>query len=295
MTLADWIPAITTTSVLALSGLVAALRFGKGFVERAVQHGLDAKLEEVRTRFRKDEEAYKADLRVRDEQITALRSGALSGMATRQETLAKRRLLAAERLWNCVIDLAPLKTISLMASPLDLDAMLARSEGTGRDAQKIQAVAKAMLGPTAHKHDPAPDRERPFLSPITWSLFTAYRQVLVYPLMVLTTMSHGVGGAVLKSPPTEILDVLKAALPELTVYIDKWGASGLHHLVQPLEDRLLKAISNDITGAGSDGDTVAQALDILAKVEAAKAALPGTQTPGMPAGLPGSKPTERPE
>jgi len=91
MTWTDWIPAISTSTLLTVIGFLVGTYY-KAKVEKGVQHNLDQKLEELRAKLRRDEEGLKAELRSRDDQIAALRSGALSGMATRQAALDKRRL-----------------------------------------------------------------------------------------------------------------------------------------------------------------------------------------------------------
>lgn len=63
-------------------------------LKATVQHEFDGKLEALRTDLRKSEESFRADLRAKETDIQVLRSGALSGMASRQATLDKRRLQA---------------------------------------------------------------------------------------------------------------------------------------------------------------------------------------------------------
>jgi hypothetical protein len=99
----DWIPAISTSSVLTVIGVIVGTYY-KAKVEKGIQHSFDQKLEELRAKLRRDEEELKADLRSTDNEIAALRSGPLSGMASRQATLDKRRLEAIEKLWSTVID-----------------------------------------------------------------------------------------------------------------------------------------------------------------------------------------------
>jgi hypothetical protein len=81
MTWTDWIPAISTSSLLTVIAVIVG-PFYKAKVEKGIQHNFDQKLEELRAKLRSDEEQLKADLRSKDDEIAALRSGALSGMAS---------------------------------------------------------------------------------------------------------------------------------------------------------------------------------------------------------------------
>jgi hypothetical protein len=83
VTWTDWIPEISTSSVLTVIGVIVGTYY-KAKVERAIQHNFDEKPEALKAQLRRDEEQLKADLRARDDEIAALRSGALSGMASVQ-------------------------------------------------------------------------------------------------------------------------------------------------------------------------------------------------------------------
>lgn len=98
MSLIDWIPAISTTALLSV--VLWLLRSVISTRLRAsVQHEFDQKLETMRATLRSSEEAFKADLRGKEAQIAALRSGAMSALASRQAALDKRRIEAVDQLW----------------------------------------------------------------------------------------------------------------------------------------------------------------------------------------------------
>lgn len=111
MSLLDWIPAISTTALLGVvlwllrSMISTRLRV-------SVQHEFDQKLESMRATLRASEEELKADLRAKEAQIAALRSGAMSGLASRQAALDRRRIEAVDQLWSAVTSLGPAKALS---------------------------------------------------------------------------------------------------------------------------------------------------------------------------------------
>ena len=121
MNVMDWIPATATTLVLAgllwLMRSLIATRLAK-----SVQHEFDAKLEKLRAQFRKSEEVLKADLRSKETEISALRSGAMTALANRQIALDRRRLDAVDQLWSAVTALAPARVISHMMASIKFEA-----------------------------------------------------------------------------------------------------------------------------------------------------------------------------
>src|SRR5712691_9429318 len=89
--LLDWFPAVTTSGLLAM-----ALWLGRNLIltrlTKSVEYEFSKKIEAVRTQFREGEERLKADLRAKEVEIAALRSGAMTALASRQIAVDKRRL-----------------------------------------------------------------------------------------------------------------------------------------------------------------------------------------------------------
>ena len=86
MQLTDWIPALTTTSLLSCAlwmfrSLITAR------LTRSVQHEFDEKLEKLKSEFRTAETTLEANLAQRSTELESLRAGALSGITQRRALL----------------------------------------------------------------------------------------------------------------------------------------------------------------------------------------------------------------
>jgi len=117
MDLNSWFPPLITTALFA-----AALWLGRNVIStrltKSVEYEFNKKLELVRSQMRESEERLKAELRTKETEIAALRSGALSALASRQVALDKRRLEAVDQLWASVTALGPARAIAtLCCSP----------------------------------------------------------------------------------------------------------------------------------------------------------------------------------
>ena len=78
--------------------------------------------------------------------------------------------------------------------------------------------------------------------------------------------------------------MIKAALPEYSNYVDDYGVSGLHFLVDKLELKLLEEFQVMMSGTEADRSSVQQAAEILKySEELAKEATVGAAQPGVPA------------
>jgi hypothetical protein len=268
MTWTDWIPAISTSSLLTVIAVIVG-PFYKAKVEKGVQHNFDEKLEELRAKLRSDEEQLKADLRSRDDEIAALRSGALSGMASRQAALDNRRLEAVEKLWSAVIDRWQWKHLARLVGSLNMDYVLkvsGKEDGEGRKLREFAEVIWKTAGLDNLKPLESIDKERPFLPPMTWALFSAYRQVLNLPLAQVMVMRAGASQKIL-ADPKPLLDLVRAALPHYSDYLDQFGTGGLSLLIEDLEEKLLAEIVSSLESTASDDKAVTQAAAILKAVE----------------------------
>jgi hypothetical protein len=264
----DWIPAISTSTILAVLGFAIGPYY-KGRIEKGIQYNFDLKLEELRSRFRIGEEEFKANLRTKDDQISVLRSGALSGMVSRQEVLDKRRLEALEKLWGGVIDRWPLKHLSRMVVVINMDYALDAAAQQTEEARRIREFAEVIWkssGLDSLKSMESSDKERPFIPPIVWALFSAYRQILNLSVAQISVLRTGAGKKIL-ADPKDIVALVKSALPHQSKLVDEFGSGALPHLLEELEEKLLAEIIASLNSAASDNRSIEQAAAILKAVE----------------------------
>ncbi len=126
MDLTLWFPALTATALFA-----AALWLGRNVIStrltKSVEHEFNTKLESIKAQIRESEERLKAELRSKEAEIAALRSGALTALASRQMALDKRRLEAIDQIWASVIALGPARGIATLMSSVSFEKAAPRS------------------------------------------------------------------------------------------------------------------------------------------------------------------------
>src|SRR4029077_11024920 len=108
--------------------------------EKWVQHRFDRSLEQFKFERREAEKKLKSELSKQQRELDALRAGALSGIATRNTMLDKRRIEAIEKLWAAVIDLRPFATGTAAVKKIDLVKMLQAA-----NKPQTQQAAAALL------------------------------------------------------------------------------------------------------------------------------------------------------
>jgi hypothetical protein len=258
MQLIDWLPALSTTALLAV-----ALWLSRKLIEtrltNAVRHEFDTKLETVRADFRQKEELLRADLRSKEADIAALRSGAMTALATRQAALDKRRLEAVDELWAAVVELGPAKALSILVATFKFDAVAEEAKKNPKMRQLFEMIGQN-IDPYKFIAVPA-DKARPFLSPIVWALFSAYRAIAMQGLVKVQIVKSGLDADLLAKDA--IAELIKTALPHHQLYVDKVGDKGYHLLLEELERRILDAITDMLAGKEGDTATVQQAADIV--------------------------------
>ncbi|QTL03165.1 hypothetical protein J5J86_20800 [Aquabacter sp. L1I39] len=264
----EWIAAITSSTVVSIAGVIVGAYY-KAKVEKSIQHRYDAKIEEIRSGFRASEEALKADLRAKADQITALRSGALTGLANRYTSLDKRRLEAIDKIWTSVIRRSKLKFAVKVMGGINVDVALDLSRDNGPDGAAVREFAFSiwkLADIDGLNSSDIPDTERPFLPPMVWAMYSAYFHVISHALAQLAGMRTGVGKKIL-SDPAPTLALVKSALPHQSEFIDQHGVSGFTSLIDELEDSLLREIQNSLHNPDADFANLKQAASILAASE----------------------------
>lgn len=258
MNLIDWLPSITTAGLVAtvfwLSRNLIATRLTK-----SVQHEFDKKLESIRTNLRESEEVLKADLRAKETQISSLRSGAISAMASRQIALDRRRLEAVDQLWSTFTILSSAKNVSRVISGYDFEKLLEESARNQRLRESFKIVGNFV---DVKKLDlSGSTKARPFVTPMAWAIFSAYQAIIMQGVAKVELVTSGIGKNFLDKDAT--IELIKAALPHHEEYINKCGDSGYHFLLEELEATLLVEIQRMLAGESSDKASIEQAALIL--------------------------------
>jgi hypothetical protein len=285
VTLADLLPWISlAVSVGTPVAIFAGRNWLKARIERGVQFSFDNKLENLRAQLRRNEEAFKTDLRNKESEIALLRSSVLSGSVGRQSLLDKRRFEAVEKVWTAINDFAQLKGLSAMMSVVNFEALAKRTRDP--NIQMFLDVMGAGAPDVKNAKDISQLKnvardERPFLPELAWAYFSAYTTILFGNLlryMVLKTGLPGVAEVLTNEPAKKIL---KAALPHQSTFIDKHEPGAYHHLLDELEMLLLAELRKILEGEEADRAAIEKAKGIMdavgkadeeAKKDAARAA-----------------------
>lgn len=263
----SWFPAITTTALLSLA-LFLAKNVITTRLKNSVEHEFNQKLEALRSDFRKSEERLKAQLRERDTELSALRSGALSALASRQAALDKRRLEAVDQLWESFNALAPARGIAANLSVIKFASAADQAE---RDPQVREFFEMIGAGFDPKKLDlSGSNKARPFLSPMVWAIFSAIKSIAMYSVMRWQILKSGLGNKDYADHKT-IKNLVVAALPTYSDYLDEHGADSYYYVLEALDQRLLSEIQSMLAGVESDKASLEQAAEIVRQASALQA------------------------
>jgi hypothetical protein len=272
MALVDaFLTALMSAGILGILSLIAGIVF-KPTYEKFVQHRFDRSLEQFKSERREAEEKLRSQLSKQQVELDALRAGALSGMATRNTMLDKRRIEAVEKLWAAVIDLRPFSTGTAALKKVDLVKML---QAAGKpETQKAAAALLQTLGLKDVKSIPySIDKERLFVPPLLWAKFEAYRTLIFVPFLVLNAAQFGLGEELLDL--NAIADVAKKAMPRAADVLNEVGIRAVPVIAELLHDELLSSIADILDSPMSDARTVEQAQSILKAVAKLPSAVDG--------------------
>lgn len=255
----EWFPAVTTTSVLVL-----LLWLGRNLIvtrlTSSVRHEYDVRLRGIEHNQRSAEEHLKSEIRKKEIELDALRSGALSGIAARQSELYRRQLIAVEAAWAGINKLAKAKGVIQSISMLKFEAA-AKEAARNSD---LRDVFKALGKNLDEKiiDTPEVDNIRPFLTPMAWAYFSAYKAIVGYYYIKQKFLESGL-------EQTDIIQhdnvkkVIETALPHQAPTLEKFGTDHLYLYFDELESKLLVELNKIIIGESNNQESIKQAADIL--------------------------------
>jgi hypothetical protein len=239
--------------------------FLKTSIEAGVKSFFDAELEKMRADLRASEERLKSDLRKKEAEIASLHEGALSGRATRQALIAKRRLEATDALWNSAVQLSKGKGAAVARGMMKMETMAKRAPKEPKLRMFLNGMIpkgfEEMLGTMA------PHSQRPFISSYAWAIYSAYAALIVGSFMSLKILEMGVEDAEKLLDETKALDLVKAVLPNRTDFLDQHGFGGATQLLDEIEELLLQRLRLDLAGHDEDRAEVHQAAEIMKVVQ----------------------------
>jgi hypothetical protein len=219
-------------------------------------------LEKYKFDLRKSEETFKADLKTKEVEIAALRSGTLSAISNRQLLLDKKRMEASEEIWASVMSLGAFKFVSSWMSVIKFEAA-AEAAKNNPNVRKLVEVLDQQIDPEFLKSKIVPSKSRPFVTPMLWASYSAYSIVIMQAVMRAFVIKHGVGAELLKEEKSA--EILKLVLPHQAAYIEKFGAACYHYLLEELEEKIIQEIHHTISGASTDEDGIKQAAAVIKK------------------------------
>jgi hypothetical protein len=264
----EWFPAITTTGLFA-----AALWLGKEAISarlgRSIQHEFDKKIEDVRSELRGSEERLKSELREKEAAISALRGGALSALTARQAAVDKRRLEAVDQLWAAFNSLSRARGLVATMSVIKFEEAAKIAEKDPRARELFQAVT---TGFDRSKIDTdSADLARPFLSPMAWAVFAAYRVVIMHSVVRWEILKSGMGTKDYTNREA-IERLIVTALPHYKDYIEEHGPNAYYGALDALEEKLLDELRAMLSSSEFDRANVEQAAEIVRQAHALQAA-----------------------
>jgi hypothetical protein len=264
---------ISTVGVLVA---LAVLPFCRDLLAKYLASAVDHRLEQDRARLKSDlaraEEQFKAQLNAQERRVKDAASVALAGLAGRNSALDSRRLKAVENLWAAKAELDRAKFLSETMGHLRLDVVSSRIEHEPNLQQLFKMYADMLPLETWKGASPVGEltKDKPFLSARVWMIYAAYQRILGLSIAQVQLLANGMRIDALIDE-TRLREFLKGVLPEYSDYIEKYGVAGFHRLVDVLDQKLLEATQEMLSGKAWDEASLKQAtaLGILADALAA--------------------------
>jgi hypothetical protein len=256
MSISYWIPAISTTGLLALLGWLF-----RNWILKSIGFEFDKKLEFLKSQLRMSEEKLRADLHANEVNILALRSSVMTTISNRQIAVDKRRLEAIDQLWQSIISLNKARSISVIISQFNFEELAKRTKDDEILRNSLEMFGQG-FDMTKDLNQIDASKARPFVSPLAWALYTAIITIIFNGVIRWYVAKSGLGSDDFFDH-VALLKMVKEALPEYTDCVDKYGVSRLHSLVDILESKLLSEFRVMMSGAETDQSNVEQAAKII--------------------------------
>lgn len=254
-----WLPSLATAGVLSAVAWLSREWIGARLT-KSIQHEFDQKLEQLRADLRESEEKLKARIREKEGEIAALRSGALTALASRHAALDKRRLEAIDQIWGAFNALAPARGLATSMGFIKFESAAELAE---RDSKAREFFSMIGGGFDWSKLDQSgADKSRPFLTPMVWAVYLAIRAVALHAAVRWLVLKGGLGKTDYADADAIRALVVKV-LPHYEDYLKEHGPAVYFHVLQALEERLVAELNTMMSGEEMDKASLKQAAEII--------------------------------
>jgi hypothetical protein len=262
----SWIDWLISSSVLLAVATGAWLLLKKPLQEvisqsitSKVLFIFDRQLEELREQIGIRDRKLVAQLDAEKMEVEAIRSGALSSLASRNAVLIEKRIEAAQTLWNTVIELRKLIPVCQLMQVIKFEVAAERAKTDPRVKEMFEQLSKIYdIKPPIGANG---ESCRLFVSSRAFTYFECYRLILVDAAMKMHTIRCGVGKDMYNAG--SVSEIIKQKLPEFSTAIDSSRRFGLSFLISPLEEGILGELKQTIGGGVDDKETVVKAAEIV--------------------------------
>ncbi|MCG8010962.1 MAG: hypothetical protein JAY64_04580 [Candidatus Thiodiazotropha weberae] len=176
--ISDWLPALTTTTLFG-----GAVWLARSLISTRLTNS-------VKSEFDKKLEVLRSELKSKEAQIESLRSGAMSGLITRQGALYQRKLEAIDQVWSAVKELDKAKHISSTMAILKFDACAKASTTDPKFRIFIETIGGNFDPGTLNLSGAAV--ARPFLTPLAWAYYSAFSAIIMSAVNKMQILKIGV-------------------------------------------------------------------------------------------------------
>ncbi len=232
--------------------------------EKDAENAFSLKIEAVRAEMKASEARLNAELRLKEAEITALRSGALTALASRHVAFDKRQLEAADQLWAANVALSPARTYGIILSNYSFERL---SSAAAADKKLREVFGSSGLNFDPGKVDfSGAAKARPFVTPMVWAAYSAIQAAVMHGVARWTLIKSGIENTKLVND-LRVKELIIAALPHWSEHLEQHGPDMYHKALDQLDALLLKELQKMLSGAEVDQASIDQAGEILRRAE----------------------------
>lgn len=263
--LQNWaLPVPALLILIALSVCAVGIRVWLlSWIRENVRGNIESRIEGVRGEIRQSEERLKSDLRRRETEIDTLRNRIFDDRAQRQSLVHSRRLLAIERIWNAASNLSRRKMAVSAFANLNTDVVAERAPHDEKLRQFIAISANI----NQKIEESTAELERPFVNELIWAIYSGYAAVISASFSYLKLMSEGVPEPDKLIKWDYVCGLVASILPNQSDYIAKYGKSGLPHLLDEIENLLIRELKKAVDGDDYDTESIKYSTKIMEQVK----------------------------
>jgi hypothetical protein len=253
MCIENWIPTLTSTSILGIV-LFCSKDLIINKITQSVKHEYDSKLAELNARLENEKKERQS-----------IRDFVFNNLQKRQDLLYEKQLKAVDSIWKVICHLSQWEFLCEIMCRFKLDKVSDNIENDPKYQEAFKIISELDNTLPKSSINISTNDLRPYLSELLYSYYEAYATIISHYVLLCKLFTNGLTDKF--SDTEKMKKLILSVLPHKEKFIEKHGVNSSGFLLEELKEKILYEIKLFLDGKSSSNEDIQKINEIKKSIK----------------------------